>query len=181
MMRFVAIFLSSLFMCSSVFAGSVTSLSLGELASALNDRMQVMRKVAGYKAQHHLPVEDLPREQVVMTSMLKNAQDAGLDPQSVEPFVHALMNTGKAIQYRWLADWLATPDTDAPVTDLADSRQQIQQFDKRLMTAVSQRLMAGAFTEADMTWLAGQIKAPNLSKADKNTLLVSLSQIKRAT
>ena len=179
MIHFVAIFLSSLFMCSTVFACSVTSVSLGELSSTLNERMLVMREVAGYKALHHLPVEDLPREQVVLTSMLKNAQDAGLAPQSVEPFVRALMNTGKAIQYRWLADWLATPDVSSPVTPLADTRQRIQQIDRRLMVAISQRLMAGAFSEEDMAWLAAQMTAPNLSGADKNSLLVSLSLIKR--
>ncbi|SUE07179.1 Monofunctional chorismate mutase precursor [Pantoea agglomerans] len=61
MTHFVAIFFSSLFMCSNVFAGSVSSVSLGSLSSALNERMQVMKAVAGYKALHHLPIEDLPR------------------------------------------------------------------------------------------------------------------------
>lgn len=70
-MHSFAIFLSSLFMCSTVFASSVTSVSLGELSSALNERMLLMPAVAGYKAQHHLPVEDLSREKVVIDSMRK--------------------------------------------------------------------------------------------------------------
>lgn len=52
MTQYVAVFLSSLFMCSNVFAGSVSSVSLDALSTALNIRMQVMKAVAGYKAQH---------------------------------------------------------------------------------------------------------------------------------
>ncbi|WP_440864649.1 chorismate mutase [Symbiopectobacterium purcellii] len=180
MMDFMAIFLSSLFMCSTVFTGSVTSVSLVELSSALNQRMRLMPEVASYKTLHHLPVEDLPREKVVMDGMTQNAEVAGLASHTVLPFVHALMNAGKAIQYRCLADWLATPQDGAPVTDLADIRQQIQQTDSRMMTALSQRLMVGSFSEADMAWLVSQMTAPGLSAADKKNLIVALSRIQRA-
>ncbi|WP_235135737.1 chorismate mutase [Lelliottia amnigena] len=180
MMHFFAIFLSSLLMCSTVFASSVTSVSLGELSSALNERMLLMPDVAGYKALHHLPVEDLPREKVVIDTMTKNAQDAGLASDTVVPFVNALMNAGKAIQYRCLADWLATPQASAPVTDLANIRQKIQQTDTRIMTAISQRLMVGSFSEAEMAWLESQMTPPGLSAADKKNLLVALSHIQRA-
>lgn len=175
MTQFMAMFFSSLFMCSNVCAGSV---SLEALSSALNQRMQVMKQVAGYKALHHLPVEDLPREQLVLENMLENARQAGLEPHSVEPFVHALMNVSKAIQYRYLADWLSTPDQQS-VRDLSDTRQQIQRLDSQLLTAISQRLIAGAFSPADSTWLASQLAAPHLTEADKNTLLASLARIQR--
>lgn len=179
MTHLMTLFFSSLFVCSNVFAGSVSSVSLITLSKSLNERMQVMKEVAGYKAQHHLPVEDLPREQRVMDSMLKDAQQAGLDPRSVAPFVHALMNASKAIQYRYLADWLSAPDNDAPVRDLADTRQQIQQLDTQLMRAISQQLMSGGFHEADSAWLASQLSAPHLSQRDKHALLASLSLIQQ--
>jgi chorismate mutase len=179
MTHFVAIFFSSLFMCSNVFAGSVSSVSLGSLSSALNERMQVMKAVAGYKALHHLPIEDLPREQVVLDNMLQNAQQAGLDPHSVEPFVHALMNASKAIQYRYRADWLSAPDSAVPVRDLTETRQQIQQLDTQLLTAISQRLMAGAFSQEDKEFLMSHLTAPHLSESDKNSLFASLSRIQR--
>lgn len=179
MTQFVAIFFSSLFMCSNVFAGSVSSVSLGAISTALNERMQVMKAVAGYKAQHHLPVEDLPREQVVLENMLHNAQQEGLEPESVEPFIHALMNVSKAIQYRYRADWLSTPDSLQAVPDLAETRQQIQRLDTQLLTAISQRLMAGTLADADKAWLLSQLAAPHLSEADKNSLVTSLSRIQR--
>ncbi|MGB8498715.1 MAG: chorismate mutase [Pantoea agglomerans] len=179
MTHFMAIFFSSLFMCSNVFAGTVSSVSLGALSTSLNERMQVMKAVAGYKAQHHLPIEDLPREQVVLDNMLQNAQQAGLEPHSVEPFVHALMNASKAIQYRYRADWLSSPDSAVPVRDLAETRQQIQQLDTQLLTAISQRLMTGAFSQEDKEFLMSHLTAPHLSESDKNSLFASLSRIQR--
>ncbi|WP_313700623.1 chorismate mutase [Pantoea sp.] len=179
MTHFVAIFFSSLFMCSNVFAGSVSSVSLGSLSSALNERMQVMKAVAGYKALHHLPVEDLPREQVVLDHMLQNAEQAGLEPHSVGPFVHALMNASKAIQYRYRADWLSAPDSDLPVTDLAETRQQIERLDTQILTAISQRLMTGTFSQDDIAFLMSQLTASHLSENDKNSLCAALSRIQR--
>lgn len=180
MTHFIAIFFSSLFVCSNVFAGSVSSVSLEALSRALNERMQVMKVVAGYKALHHLPVEDLPREQVVLDHMLQNAQRAGLDPHSVEPFVHALMNASKAIQYRYRADWLSTPDSAMSVADLTETRQQIEQLDTQLLTAISQRLIAGTFSQEDKVFLMSQLTAPHLSEGDKNTLFASLTRIQRS-
>ncbi|KAA5927475.1 chorismate mutase [Pantoea sp. Bo_2] len=180
MMQYVAVFLSSLFMCSNVFAGSVSSVSLDALSTALNERMQVMKAVAGYKAQHHLSVEDLPREQVVLDNMLHNAQQAGLEPQSVEPFVHALMNASKAIQYRYRADWLSAPESDVSVVDLAVTRQQIERLDNQVLAAISQHLMTGTFSQEDKAFLMSQLTAPHLSESDKNNLFASLARIQRS-
>lgn len=58
MIRHIAIFLCSLLMCSTTFADSVTSVSLGALLTALNERMLLMKDVAAYKMKHHLPIED---------------------------------------------------------------------------------------------------------------------------
>ncbi|EYJ00068.1 chorismate mutase, partial [Salmonella enterica] len=62
MIRHIAIFLCSLLMCSTTFADSVTSVSLGALLTALNERMLLMKDVAAYKMKHHLPIEDFTRE-----------------------------------------------------------------------------------------------------------------------
>ncbi|MGG7445125.1 chorismate mutase [Kosakonia oryzendophytica] len=180
MIHYVAVFLSSLFMCSAVYAGSVTTVSLSTLSSTLNQRMVLMRDVAEFKAVHHLPVEDLAREENVISAAKNEAAEAGLDPQTVEPFVHALMNASKAIQYRYLADWLATPQQEASAQTLASSREQIQQLDQQLMTTLSQYLLTGSFSSDDLAWLGSQLNAPNLGKADIDNLLHALTQIRRA-
>lgn len=178
MTQFVAIFLSSLFICSNAFAGSVSS---DAISAALNERMQIMKAVAGYKARQHLPVEDLPREQVVLDKMLNNAQQAGLEPQSVAPFIHALMNASKAIQYRYLADWLSTPERSRAPADLTETRQQIERLDTELLTAIGQRLKTGPLTASDRRGLIAALAAPHLSEADKASLVTALARIQRQT
>ncbi len=71
MIRHIAIFLCSLLMCSTTFADSVTSVSLGALLTALNERMLLMKDVAAYKMKHHLPIEDFTREQNVLPRLKK--------------------------------------------------------------------------------------------------------------
>src|SRR5471030_1193192 len=116
-MRYIVLFLSSLFMVESVFTNAVAAVSLPSLSSAMNQRLLVMKDVAGYKAEHHLPVEDLVREQKVMSLAREEATAAGLEPQSVVPFIQAQMDVAKAIQYRYLADWLSRPEkTGGPET-----------------------------------------------------------------
>lgn len=79
MIRHIAIFLCSLLMCSTTFADSVTSVSLGALLTALNERMLLMKDVAAYKMKHHLPIEDFTREQNVFAEAEEEAKNNGLD------------------------------------------------------------------------------------------------------
>lgn len=82
--------------------------ALGEL---VNQRLAYMKDVAGYKAQQHLPIEDLAQEARVLASTQAEAERLGLDPLSVRPFILAQMDAAKAIQYRYRADWLAQPES----------------------------------------------------------------------
>lgn len=74
MIRTIAIFLCSLLMCSTTFADSVTSVSLGALSDALNERMLLMKEVAAYKMKYQLPVNDFAREQNVFAEAEEEAK-----------------------------------------------------------------------------------------------------------
>ncbi|CDG11925.1 putative chorismate mutase precursor, partial [Serratia marcescens subsp. marcescens Db11] len=84
--------------------------AIGEL---VNQRLSLMKDVAGYKAQQHLPIEDLAQEAKVLASAQAEAGRLGLEPASVRPFIAAQMDAAKAIQYRYRADWLASPEPGA--------------------------------------------------------------------
>ena len=178
-MSYLPLFLSSLLLCSCAVAAAPPSLDA--LSTVLNQRMLLMKEVATWKAEHHLPVEDLPREQAVLKEAREKAAAAGLAPQSVDPFMHALMNAGKAIQYRYLADWQSSPDAAHHVVDLAVLRQQIIALDSQLLQALHQRLQAGAFADEDIMWLSAQLNVPNLSAEDKKAVLASLRLIRLDT
>ena len=56
--------------------------ALGEL---VNQRLSLMKDVAGYKAQQHLPIEDPAQEAKVLASAQAEAGRLGLEPASVRP------------------------------------------------------------------------------------------------
>lgn len=65
-----------------------------------------MEDVALFKAQNGAPIEDLAREQIVLSDAKRLAASRGLKPESMESFFQAQMNAAKAIQYRHRADLL---------------------------------------------------------------------------
>ncbi|TPG64910.1 chorismate mutase [Ewingella americana] len=180
-MRYIVLFLSSLFMVESVFTNAVAAVSLPSLSSAMNQRLLVMKDVAGYKAEHHLPVEDLVREQKVMSLAREEATAAGLEPQSVVPFIQAQMDVAKAIQYRYLADWLSRPEKDWRARDLDEVRKIISDQDNVILHSISQRLLVGGLSEADKSAMVSELTAPQLSNADKHRLVDTMAAIKRRT
>ncbi|MFE4108865.1 chorismate mutase [Kosakonia sp. YIM B13611] len=174
------VFISTLCMSGSVFSGASAPICLSALSSLLSERMELMREVAAYKAKYHLPVEDLVREQKVLLQARSNAREVGLEPQSVEPFINALMNAGKAIQYRYLADWLPRPESFVTLLDLDGIRRRINELDKHLLMTISQRLRGGTLSYSDRALLAEKTVSPNLTEAEKDNLLDTMRFIQRA-
>lgn len=166
-------------MVGSVYAASVSSAAISTLADAMNQRMLDMRAVAGYKAANHKPVEDLIREHSVLILSHKDAEDAGLDPESVKPFTQAQMDVAKAIQYRYFAQWLSETTPPCDQKDLDDVRASISVQDRIILNAISQRLLTGSFSNEDKSEIFSLLHAPHLTDADRARLINSLSLIKR--
>ncbi|HEB26863.1 MAG TPA: gamma subclass chorismate mutase AroQ [Porticoccus sp.] len=78
-----------------------------DVFSLINQRLSYMEDVAKYKAQHHLPVEDVQREILVLKKAIDQAQLLGLEPASIKDFFRVQMDMAKAIQFRARADWLS--------------------------------------------------------------------------
>jgi chorismate mutase len=83
----------------------------------INERLKHMEDVAMYKSVNGLPVEDLPREKIVIENAVLAAESQGLLGDSIENFFITQINVAKAIQYRSLADWLSSP-ISKPTPDL---------------------------------------------------------------
>ena len=83
----------------------------------INERLKHMEDVAMYKSVNGLPVEDLPREKIVIENAVLAAESQGLIGDSIENFFITQINVAKAIQYRSLADWLSSP-ISKPIPDL---------------------------------------------------------------
>lgn len=55
--------------------------------SLIDQRLSYMKDVAGYKAAHRLPIEDLAQEEQVLKQVMAEAEKKGIDPQSIKPFL----------------------------------------------------------------------------------------------
>ena len=146
---------------------------------AINDRLSLMEDVALYKANNSIPVEDLPREQVVLADTQTNAAKAGLNPQSVRQFFATQIAVAKAIQYRHLADWQSAP----AVKDAEDLqtviRPTLTALGDRIVLLLADSVNSGdGIEEADRALFNASITVKNVSAADRDRLFDSLLVIR---
>lgn len=170
----------ALAMCtvSAVAAEPPAQPAPGEL---INSRLSYMKDVAGYKAQHHQPIEDLNQERRVLEKALADARQLGLDGETVKPFIQAQMDVAKAIQYRYRADWLASPESHWQPRPLEEVRKRIGQYSDAILASVSATLKQGSrLTATDKAAFMRDIRQPNISPQDKELLWRTLSAVSLA-
>ncbi|WP_148242079.1 gamma subclass chorismate mutase AroQ [Enterobacter asburiae] len=179
-MRYLAIVFTSFFMCGSSLAASVTATSIPDLADAINQRFEVMKDVAGYKLIKGLPVEDLPREEKVLKQTQRFAEEAKLDPLSIEGYIHAQMMVSKAIQYRYLDSWRIKPESHWQPKSLPSVREHILELDNRILDLISQQLLAGGgFSHQQTDMLRQLLDGRQISAWEKTLLIDNIVRITR--
>lgn len=82
------------------------------------ERLKLMTEVAAWKRANEVPVEDLPREKVVMESARIDAAALGLDPVSVGPFVQEQMDAAKDVQRCLIKRWDAAAEKAAAQAEI---------------------------------------------------------------
>ncbi|MGX5024760.1 chorismate mutase [Enterobacter sp. UPMP2060] len=147
-----------------------------EVASLINQRLFYMKDVAGYKANNHLPIEDLPQEAKVLASSLVQAEKLGLDGESVKPFIQAQMDAAKAVQYRYRADWLLAPEKDWQPEPLEQVRSEISVLNTIILTRISKKLTIGIQFN-DKSSFMKELDQEHLKSSDKERLWNSLRNI----
>ncbi|WP_249332043.1 gamma subclass chorismate mutase AroQ [Pseudoalteromonas rubra] len=149
------------------------------LFSHINQRLAKMQSVALFKAHKHRPVEDLPREAVVLSKALEQARQQCLDTASVEAFFQAQMDAAKAIQYRYRAQWLAegVPAKDA---DLVQLRKTLNQLGAAILEVLTHHIAQhGNLTSELGPMFNAELVTANLSKHDKRKLYDALKNVRR--
>jgi chorismate mutase len=164
---------------SPIFEAFNSTVSIHSLIHEINRRLSAMRDVAAYKAEYNLSVEDLDRERKVLFLSQTDAENAGLDPQSVMPYMQAQMNVAKAIQYRYMAEWLSLPRELANHKSLDEVRGIISVLDKNIINTISNKLATGGFTDEDKSQISLHLQASHLTDADKRIIINSLHLIRR--
>ncbi len=149
------------------FSSLAQAYQYDQTARLVNERLSYMKDVAGYKAEQHLPIEDLAQEKKVLDQSISEAESFGLNSETVKPFIVTQMNVAKAIQYRYRADWLSSPETNWKPQDLSEVRLKISSLNTELLKIlpmnsrkiITRRRMAVA--------ICGQFSILNLKKLTK--------------
>lgn len=161
---------------------TLANVKTAELFSTINQRLSYMEDVALYKAIHHLPIEDVEREKVVLEKSKSKAASVGLDPQRIEGFFQAQIAVAKAIQYRHRADFLSTPRTRLP----RDLKKEVRPALIKLGGQLIQRMMGyieehGAIQPEDFDLFDKAITIRFVTPADKRLLFNALLQVAPAS
>ena len=167
-----------LLLAAASFSATAISASTPSIGNLINERLSLMKDVAGYKAQHHQAIEDLQQEKKVLESATADADSLGLKGESVRPFIQAQMDAAKAIQYRYRADWLAAPETDWQPRPLQDVRTQTGQLSHRILQSVAARLKSGQpLTEQGQEAFMHAVQQKNLHEQDKHRIWETMKGI----
>ncbi|CQD34651.1 chorismate mutase [Yersinia mollaretii] len=150
----------------------------GQTAQLINARLSYMKDVAGYKAENHLPIEDIAQEEKVIDKALAEAESLGLNAASIKPFMVAQINAAKAIQYRYRADWLSQPETHWQPKPLDTVRTQIGELSSKTLKQVAEELKTCDKTAiADKSVFIKTIRQHNLHTADVDIIFSTFTQI----
>ncbi|ODL98385.1 chorismate mutase [Acinetobacter pittii] len=163
------------FMCISSLAQAY---QYDQTARLVNERLAYMKDVAGYKAEQHLPIEDLTQEKKVLDQSLSEAESFGLNSETVKPFIVSQMNVAKAIQYRYRADWLSSPESNWKPQDLAEVRLKISSLNTELLKSIAYELKKNHNKGPHGCSYMWPVQHPQLKDTDKKALCVALNKIK---
>lgn len=148
--------------------------TLVPLADKINQRLGHMKDVAGYKADHHLPIENVEQESKVINDSLTEAEDLGLDRESVRPFIIAQISAAKAIQYRYRAQWLSVPEKDWQPQPLDVVREKIALASSDILQQLALLAKDGPIQANERNAFVVQLDQNNLSCQDKWRLFEAL-------
>ncbi|GAB2183395.1 gamma subclass chorismate mutase AroQ [Roseibium sp. LAB1] len=145
-----------------------------ELFSAINERLSFMKPVAAWKADNDKPVEDLPREKVVLDAARAKAVENGLSADNVTLFFQAQIDAAKDIQTCWIARWDSGEPRPQNVPDLIkDVRPELLRLGDDILT-----LLAKSPVEAsDKQAFADAVTVECLSEGAKNALFEGLVDV----
>lgn len=159
----------------SCFAATPSSQSI---FATMNKRLSYMEDVALFKAQHHLAIEDLTREAVVIKEAGESANQYQLNAASVEQLTSAQISAAKAIQYRYRADLLSQASTRTPRDLKKVVRPALITLSNELNMELAAYLKAGhKITNSDWGAFQAALNNPYLSESDKRMLFNALEHV----
>ncbi|PSX05481.1 chorismate mutase [Photobacterium angustum] len=153
-----------------------------DIFKKINDRMSFMSDVAIYKANHHLPIEDLEREDLILKKSASTSEKFGLEVKSSQMFLSSLISSAKAIQYRVRADLLSRTNSQNAfiARDLkAVVRPELLRLGDEINENIYEYLSSGrTFSDRQYESFQKIVTNPHLKESDKLLIFNALKQVK---
>ncbi|WP_422489410.1 gamma subclass chorismate mutase AroQ [Endozoicomonas sp. ALE010] len=146
----------------------------------INRRLTYMKDVALFKVRENRAVEDLTREKMVLKKAMCDAENAGLDPDSMKHFFQAQMNAAKAIQQGYIDQWSSARPANKKYRDLdSEVRPRLIELGKQIVSQISAYLYNGGKFDNNMQQdFVRLVNATHLSEDDKEKMFECLQRIR---
>ena len=124
-----------------LLAFSVSSFA-GEsnLAQLINDRLELMDEVAAYKFHHHIAIENIDREKIVLDHAVSAGLEYGIRKDSSQIIFGLQIEAAKEIQQYWFTYW----QSHEPPAESPDLNEVVRPKLIRLGNAISGELVHGS-------------------------------------
>ncbi len=144
------------------------------LFELVDERLELMQTVAAWKWQHHVPIEDLEREAVVLDQATSAALGQGLDPATTREFFSIQIDAAKQIQSRWFDNFLIQrPRGQAP--DLSDTRKTLIELGDEITREIRRVAPVGDRWRAEFD---RAVEVEGLTDDTKKALFEALTEIR---
>lgn len=119
---------------ASSSANNAVHTDLQKMVNVIAERLNLADLVAVNKWDNNKPVEDTPRERVILENMVRQAENRGLDSRWAERFFREQIEANKDIQFDLIRTWQYWGRRPpGPPVDLNDIRVRIDAINNRLM------------------------------------------------
>lgn len=158
---------------------AMSQITAREVFATIDKRLSYMHDVALFKAQQHLAVEDVEREQKIVSQAKTSAVAEGVEPASIEDFFKAQIAVAKAIQYRYRADWLVRPAAEKPRDLQKEVRPALLLLGGRLIHQIARYLkIHGPFKTSQWGAFNTALTQVHVTQADRELLFSALQKVK---
>ncbi len=164
-----------------VQASPSTTPSEEEVFALIGARLELMPAVAHFKAANGLAIEDLEREQVVLQQAIRDAEQAGLNPDSVRAFFIAQIAAAKTIQYRERALLLFADRVPDPPDLTGEIRPRLLELGSEFVVSLEAHLQQeGLLQASDLPAFLEVVDHLHLNRQERETLFRDLIGIQLA-
>jgi cyclohexadienyl dehydratase len=153
------------------------------VAQLMAERLRLMPEVAAWKWVHHLPVQDVQREQQVLQATVRRAQQLGIEPLAAQRVFALQIELARQLQQASIEHWRNSGTTPSELRSLdTQLRPALDELGTRLLQAMYlalPRLESPDF-DARAAALTGPLLKAGLTEQQASSLLAALDELQHA-